>query len=754
MSSSAAKTKVFISYSRRDREFVSRLIDALKEVEDIEVFRDTDDILPTEEWRGRLEHLIRTCDTIVFALSPDSATSSVCAWEVELAETLNKRIAPIVIRDVEGTDIPPSLSKLNYIFFTNDREFDRSIGNLVAALNTDIGWIREHTRLGTQARRWDMRSRPVLNLMRGNDLTAAEDWLASHPRNAPDPTELHHAFIQASRRAHTKRQRIVLGSSVAAAVVAVVLAGFAFVQQQAALRSEQLATAERDRAEAALRTATDGANRLVFGLAQKFKNAPVPGQIIKSILEEAHGLQEALSENFPDDPRLQQSEAAALVELGDIYTRIGNLGEASAAYEESLKLARVLAARDAANLQWQRDVSYSLSKIGDVRLYAGNARDALAAYEESLTIARAIAAKDPGKTQWQQDVAELLEALGDLHLYAADTQAALATLTESLDIRRTLVDIEPENEGWQRDVAVSLNKMGDVLRRTGDAKAALASYDRSLGIAGALAEANPDNTRFQRDVSYSHNKIGTLMLASGDNASALASFEASLRIARLLSNRDSENTQWRRDVAWVLEAIGEVRRDGGSPKAALIAYAESLKIRRALAERDRGNYRWQRDLAVSLTEAANLHRLDNEPEPARAALSEAVAIEEALVAHNPGNEKWQGDLAASLAALGEVQHGLADTEAASKSVTRALELQRKLAEAEPQNTQARIDLLEALVRVGRYAENADMRLSALEEARAIAADWAGDGPLAGAGEQWAEIVRAELARLPVRNASQ
>ena len=158
MSESAA-TKVFISYSRKDRSAVARIAAALEAEDGIEVFRDTDDILPTEEWRGRLEQLIREADTVVFALSPHSATSEVCRWEVELAESLNKRIAPIVIKDVKPEDVPEALSKLNYIFFTNRREFDASIGNLIAALNTDIDWIREHTRLGELARRWDGQGR-------------------------------------------------------------------------------------------------------------------------------------------------------------------------------------------------------------------------------------------------------------------------------------------------------------------------------------------------------------------------------------------------------------------------------------------------------------------------------------------------------------------------------------------------------------------------------------------------------------------
>ncbi len=109
------EAKVFLSYSRKDRERAQRIADVLRE-RHFGVFKDTDDILPTEEWKERLEQLIAEADTVVFLLSPQSAESEVCAWEVEHAATLNKRIAPIVIEETDSKYIPPMLARLNFIF--------------------------------------------------------------------------------------------------------------------------------------------------------------------------------------------------------------------------------------------------------------------------------------------------------------------------------------------------------------------------------------------------------------------------------------------------------------------------------------------------------------------------------------------------------------------------------------------------------------------------------------------------------------
>ena len=68
--------KIFLSYSRNDRERAQRIGDVLRERQ-FGVFKDTEDILPTEEWKRRLEQLIAEADAIVFLLSPHSATSEV-----------------------------------------------------------------------------------------------------------------------------------------------------------------------------------------------------------------------------------------------------------------------------------------------------------------------------------------------------------------------------------------------------------------------------------------------------------------------------------------------------------------------------------------------------------------------------------------------------------------------------------------------------------------------------------------------------
>lgn len=243
----ADELKVFISYSRHDAlDFVDRLQPALAQ-HGVDAYVDREDIEKGEEWWARIEQLVTEADTVIFVMTPGSANSAVCQREVDFAESRKKRFLPVIAADITGQSVPPAIARLNYIFFIENRNagasgnFEEAVGELTGALKTDIAWIREHTRIGALAHRWEERGRPDEMLLRGAELSGAETWLSNRPKNAPEPTGAHIAFITGSRQAATRRQRMTLGISLAATVVALGLAFFAWVQRSEAVAQRQQA---------------------------------------------------------------------------------------------------------------------------------------------------------------------------------------------------------------------------------------------------------------------------------------------------------------------------------------------------------------------------------------------------------------------------------------------------------------------------------------------------------------------------------
>ena len=227
-----AKTRVFISYSRKDMAFADGLEVALK-ARGFEVLIDRQEIYAFEDWWKRIESLIGRADTVVFVLSPDAAKSDVALKEVAYATSLNKRFAPIVCRPVQDSAVPAPLRPLNFIFFDDQRGFDASADQLAEALRTDIGWVRQHTEYGEAERRWSTAGRPRGLLLQSPTLEVAEYWIGSRPAGAPEPTREIKEFVSASRRSARASQRLrrVVAASMFALLIGIILGLVGWINQ-------------------------------------------------------------------------------------------------------------------------------------------------------------------------------------------------------------------------------------------------------------------------------------------------------------------------------------------------------------------------------------------------------------------------------------------------------------------------------------------------------------------------------------------
>jgi len=204
MAEAGEKLKIFISYSRKDSTaFADELLAGLG-VAGFAPFIDRHDIVPGEPWEARLSGLIEQSDTVVFVVSPEAVKSEQCTWEVDRTIELSKRLLPVIFKSVPDDDIPEKLRRLEYVRFDTEAKFVR-LFQLAEALRVDLDWIREHTRYGELARRWDGLGRPESLLLRGDQIDLANRWMATRRALAPEITDAQRAFIKTSEEAEARR---------------------------------------------------------------------------------------------------------------------------------------------------------------------------------------------------------------------------------------------------------------------------------------------------------------------------------------------------------------------------------------------------------------------------------------------------------------------------------------------------------------------------------------------------------------------
>jgi TolB-like protein len=106
--------KIFISYSRRDKEAIMCYVELFR-ANGINAWIDESGINASGEWAEQIVHAITDCDVFILFLSKTSVESENVRKEIGVAASLNKKILPLKIEEVE---IPPSLLyHLNSIHF-------------------------------------------------------------------------------------------------------------------------------------------------------------------------------------------------------------------------------------------------------------------------------------------------------------------------------------------------------------------------------------------------------------------------------------------------------------------------------------------------------------------------------------------------------------------------------------------------------------------------------------------------------------
>src|SRR5262245_30876837 len=170
-SRSAPLSDVFVSYSRKDKDFALHLTRALLDRKR-QAWVDWEGIAPTAEWLKEIFAAIEGASAFVFVCSSDSLASEICALELGHAVANKKRVIPIGCRDIDAAQAPAAVAKLNWIFMRDGDDPAAGMDALIVAIDTDFEWLAFHTRVLVRAVEWDRERRERSRLLRGADLEA------------------------------------------------------------------------------------------------------------------------------------------------------------------------------------------------------------------------------------------------------------------------------------------------------------------------------------------------------------------------------------------------------------------------------------------------------------------------------------------------------------------------------------------------------------------------------------------------------
>lgn len=670
------RLKVFLSYSRDDLDIAKQLHATLL-IGGYVPFMDAGDIEAGEDWKQRLRDLVRSADTILYLLSPSSARSTACQDEIVWAIEDRKRIIPLVCKPLGSERPHPQVEEINYIYlYAEPRKHGTGFGpgllELRAALDTDLDWLREHTRLFERASEWDTDGRKAFRLLSGSDITSAKAWLERQPSKAPKPTELVQDFIRISEE---EDQR----------------------QQQAELQRERdLSDALRDRV-AALEESTKAKQRVVsrtlMGLGASLLLAAAAGGLawvasqqrdkaeralqqirasasirVESLVEEVRNERWARSEgeSTPQTAQVTPSWLDAQATRAQGYLDRGEDEAARQVAEDGLKAAPSELSLDARTdwgltvLRLHRARGQAAARRGDV---AGHTAES--SFGTALDMARRLARSHPADASSQDAQARALLDFGMFWADRADWTQAEGLMRQLLAQRLAEHARAPELPAAGLKLAIAHDRLAQMLLdrekatdRTGAAAEQLPALDevqRHLKAAVALLETRTNGPAASFDhaqeLAYAYQLHADLQAARTLPNEALAWIDRTIALTQQISQRPEADetvpqnlsaSHYRR-AHW-LQSINRTQDAIASLDQGIAAGEKALELS------GRSRPEWMRDIAASLQTRANWMRELGRPDDAVESLRACLAWRERVAAVATRAE-WQEELEEAYLAL-------------------------------------------------------------------------------------------------------
>jgi WD40 repeat protein len=238
---------VFLSYSRKDTEFVQEIFESLS-ARKREAWIDLHGIDYSAKWWEEICGGIDGADNFVLFVSPNSLESLFCHREIQYALKHNKRIIPFLLERIDQQTLlkawqsSPDLSKfeqlahenlesiqaIQWIDYTQIHDVNKAVDALLETVDTDPERVKLHTRLLLRLRDWESRGRNPSGLLRGDELMQYEAWFSEsrQKETPPHPTDEQAAYIAESRRVQDEseakriqRERLVRRFRIASAIL-------------------------------------------------------------------------------------------------------------------------------------------------------------------------------------------------------------------------------------------------------------------------------------------------------------------------------------------------------------------------------------------------------------------------------------------------------------------------------------------------------------------------------------------------------
>jgi hypothetical protein len=123
---------VFLSYSHKDKTWVSEFVSTLK-TGGVKAWFDPADLVPGDRWQEKIQEALRESGTLIIIISPNSINSPWTFFELGAAIADKKRIIPILLEEVDLSRVPVPIRQFQILKEPSPQKAGKRVAEVIEA---------------------------------------------------------------------------------------------------------------------------------------------------------------------------------------------------------------------------------------------------------------------------------------------------------------------------------------------------------------------------------------------------------------------------------------------------------------------------------------------------------------------------------------------------------------------------------------------------------------------------------------------
>ena len=372
-------------------------------------------------------------------------------------------------------------------------------------------------------------------------------------------------LVNRDERRRTIRTRLVVGASLA---LALVMSGMAWF----AIQERNQARVQRGQAE--------GLVEFMITDLRKTLQPKVQIEVLGSIAKRAQAFY-AIQSKYPMDADALGRRSRMLKLLADIQTDQGRTDVSFGLLTQSVAASGELLARDPDNPDRILEQAFSLQGLGNILFQRGDLRGAEALMQEAVGLTTHLVDDVGRKDEWLAEHGSALANLGITQLQQRRLAPASANLQQALAIMREVLSRSSDSKRGRPEFASTLAWAAESEATGGDDAAALRYRLEEEQLYLAMLQSSPDDQWAQNALNANRLKQADALLRQGQFGAALTLARPAHAASVRTQQADPGNTIVIEDAAKAHAVLGEAELASGN----LLAAARAATAARTLAER-------------------------------------------------------------------------------------------------------------------------------------------------------------------------